>query len=320
MASPIPLREFGQLPEHGRIRTGIKSGRKMQALDTFRFTSPDRDALEQLAARYGGEVRVWRDPKANPPDQFEVITTSSAISVTVQPSGVDVGYELWTGGGRQRRCDGENTTLTVNRPDGIDYTNEPCICFRQGVLECKPKTRVQLIIPDINFAGTWRYESSGMGAAATIPSMMHIIEALQGMGPGGLLPVEMHLVKRSRTKGGLKRNWTEVQFRTSVTVEDMVLGTGTLQAQLQGGSVMMAPALTAGSDPDEPVARQPLYAQPRDPDDDDIADAELVDDREGDGEDSSRFGTAMTKAEAMELARTSGRPMKKLGNTGWTVG
>ena len=35
-------------PEAGRIRLGIKTGRAMKSLDTFRFTSPHRDAIEEL--------------------------------------------------------------------------------------------------------------------------------------------------------------------------------------------------------------------------------------------------------------------------------
>lgn len=42
-------------PEAGRIRIGIKSGRAMKSIDTFRFTSPHQDVIEQLADMYGGD-------------------------------------------------------------------------------------------------------------------------------------------------------------------------------------------------------------------------------------------------------------------------
>ena len=49
MRKPAPLTEMNRIPEQGRIRTGIKTERAMRALDTFRFTSADREAICQLA-------------------------------------------------------------------------------------------------------------------------------------------------------------------------------------------------------------------------------------------------------------------------------
>ena len=76
-------------PEHGRIRFGerytARNGKSaMRALTTFRFTSPDRNAIEQIARLYGGEARPWSDPKASPQNQFEVYTESSRISVMLE--------------------------------------------------------------------------------------------------------------------------------------------------------------------------------------------------------------------------------------------
>ena len=43
------IQDLGRTPEHGRIRLGVKTERAMKSLDTFRFTSPDKEAIEQIA-------------------------------------------------------------------------------------------------------------------------------------------------------------------------------------------------------------------------------------------------------------------------------
>ena len=58
MREVTPLRNLGRVPEQGRIRLGVKTERAMKALDTFRFTSADHDAICQVADIYGG-VHGW---------------------------------------------------------------------------------------------------------------------------------------------------------------------------------------------------------------------------------------------------------------------
>ena len=71
-----PLAELGRTPEQGRIRLGVKTARAMKSLDTFRFTSPDKAAIEQIAFIYGGTVKSWTPPRQKQ-QQWEVITTTS---------------------------------------------------------------------------------------------------------------------------------------------------------------------------------------------------------------------------------------------------
>lgn len=280
MSNITPIRDLGNLPEHGRVRTGIKSGRGMKALETFRFTSVDKAALDELAALYGGTVKAWHDDRANPPDQWEVISEASTIEVAVQPGSVDVHYELWTAGGMSRRCDGEEATVWIRQRDDVIRKEQPCICHGQGLLECKLKTRVALIFPSIGFAGTWRYESSGQTVANTVPGMLAIVEALQST--SGLLPIEMSIVTQERVKHGQKRKFSIVQFRSKVSVDQMLAGSGTYQAQVGSGPTTMAPALP----PSPPTSMPNSSASPSAPDptvvldDDEIVDGELVDDDE----------------------------------------
>jgi hypothetical protein len=318
MANITPIKNMGNLPEHGRIRTGIKSGRSMKALDTFRFTSVDKAAIEQLANIYGGTPRPWHDDRANPPDQYEVISEASAIEVAVQPGSVDVCYELWSAGGMQRRCDGEDAILWIKRPSGVQREEAPCVCAKQGVLECKLKTRVNLIFPSIGFAGTWRYESSGETVANTVPGMLAIIEALQHT--AGLLPIEMSIVAQERVKHGQKRKFSIVQFRSKVSVDQMLDGKGSYQAQLvSGGGVELRPQLQAVPDlvqdevetkVDEGLEDEPfIYSAPGD---DEIAEAELVDD------DGPMTFTA--KGDAIRYLREHpGKTMKKVNEKLWEI-
>ena len=106
------IQDLGRTPEHGRIRLGVKTERAMKSLDTFRFTSPDKEAIQQIADAYGGDVKSWTPPKSKQ-EQWEVITTSSEIRVFLPPNSIDVWYEQWSGGGCQRRCDGVSADVPV---------------------------------------------------------------------------------------------------------------------------------------------------------------------------------------------------------------
>ena len=189
-------------PEAGRIRIGIKSGRAMKAIDTFRFTSPHRKALDQLAAIHGGVVKPWEDPMANK-GQFEVITDAKAIEVMVVPNGLSTGYELWNGGGCARRCDGYVVEVAVK---GMDEPQEsPCICNAKGVRECDPKTRLNVVIPNIDFFGVWRLESKGWNAAEELPGMYDMISNFAEQ--GSLVRAHLNLEQRMKKSNGQTKHF-----------------------------------------------------------------------------------------------------------------
>lgn len=185
-------------PEAGRIRIGVKSGRAMKALDTFRFTSPHKDAIDELAAQYGGEAKPWSDPMANK-GQYEVITPAKAIDIMVVPNGLTTGYELWTGGGCARRCDGYTVEVVIKGHD--EPQESPCICNAKGVRECDPKTRLNVVLPNINFYGVWRLESKGWNAAEELPGMYDMVSAFAE--DGKLVRAKLNLEQRtSKTPNG----------------------------------------------------------------------------------------------------------------------
>lgn len=319
--SVTPISSLGSLPEHGRIRTGVKAGRAMKALDTFRFTSVDKEAIEQLAAKYGGEVRPWSDPKASPPSQWEVISEANAIEVAVQPDSVFAAYELWTGGGLQRQCDGEVCTQWQRGRDDLHRTETECECFKQGMLECRPKTRMNLIFPDIKFAGTWRYESSGQHALHTLPTMLNLVDQLQQLG-GGLMKVTMHLVPKEKMKGGQKRKYTVVEVRTGFTVNEIIGGQANFVAEVSS-STNVSPALEQATSPPNEVPAPGLTGETVEHDSDEIVDAELVEDDEEDHQAagvSSASPQILSRSDAFEQAKASnGQLTAKKVAGGWVV-
>lgn len=187
-----------RMREIGRIRIGEQVPAKNKKgedttrpvkLDKFRLTSQDERVIAAAAAAYGGEPRRWE----NAPDgeQWEVYTDSKAIDVIVPP----VSYaftqwmELWSGGGCQRRCDGQTEQIT----------DSPCICDPDDP-ECKPHSRLSLILADLEGFGVWRLDTQGWNAAQELSGTIDVLEMLQGRGQ--MVPARLLLVQRQSRKPG----------------------------------------------------------------------------------------------------------------------
>lgn len=254
--SIVKINELSRrIPEAGRIRLGVKTGKAMRALDTFRFTSPSRDLIEQLAVAYGGEAKPWNDPKASPPNQFEVITTSSSVEVYLPKDAISCWYEMWAGGGVQRRCDGETVQLPVTTRDGWEMSNQACLCVRQQNMECRPYTRLNVVLPRISFHGVWRLETKGWNAAHEMPGMADVIDMIAQS--GALVKANLGIEHRTQMTPAGKRNFVVPTISLDLTPEQMVLG---------------GAAITALNAP----AAEPLPALNAAPADDDIIDAEII--------------------------------------------
>lgn len=276
----VPVADLGRrMVEHGRIRLGIKSGKAMKSIDTFRFTSPDKAAIEQLADQYGGEAKPWSDPKASPTNQFEVITKANDIAVWIMPGGLDVSYEMWSGGGCVRRCDGVEVE-TSQRTFDADYEPVivPCICDAKQKLECRPYTRLNVVIPSIRFGGSWRLESKGWNAAEELPGMADMIAQLQDT---GVLRGRLRLEHR-QSQGG-RRKFVVPTLAIDMSVEEILSGSGSAM-MLNQGVTEVNPSNNVG-------VRTPLSLSPQSVIDgtvasgdsisgaaDEVVDAELVDD------------------------------------------
>lgn len=174
--------------EVGRIRAGAKNdkGHAMR-LDSWRLTSANRAALEAAADLYGGNVVEWNGSPTG--RQFELFTKSDALDVLVPP-GVQASlwYEHWSGGGCERRCDGQH-----------DHLNDTaCICDHDN-RECKPTMRVSLCLHLLPGIGVWRYESHGYYAATELPQTIEFLA--EAANRGQYLTGKLRLEERmSKTK------------------------------------------------------------------------------------------------------------------------
>jgi len=234
MGEIVRVSDFGRrMVEHGRIRLGVKSGKAMKSIDTFRFTSPDRVAIEQLAQQFGGECVPWSDPKASPVNQFEVVTSATQIPVWILPGGLSVNYEMWSGGGCVRRCDGVECETSMRTYDA-DYepVMVPCVCSQEGKLACRPYTRLSVVIPTVRFGGSWRMESKGWNAAEELPGMVDMISQLQASGTlRGILRLE-----RRQSQGG-RRKFVVPTLTVDLSAEEILYGAGALSEPLSIGAV-----------------------------------------------------------------------------------
>ena len=158
--------------EVGRIRAGAKGAKgQPQKLDAWRLTSANRGALEAAASLYGGDVRDWVG--APTPGQYELFTETRTLDVMVPPSSepYSLWYESWTGGGCDKRCDGDRDQLN----------DAPCSCNPEN-RSCKPTLRVSLALHRIPGLGVWRYESHGFYAATELPTTLDLLAAASGRG------------------------------------------------------------------------------------------------------------------------------------------
>ena len=191
-----------QMVELGRIRTGDQveyqddSGqtkRRPRKLETFRLTSGRQDLITEAARLYGGTPQPWGE-------QWELVVTAASIPVMLPPGqALSQWYEMWSGGGCQRRCDGARQVLV----------DEPCACpadkAERGLLAakgqaCKPTTRVNLILPELPGLGLWRLESHGYYAAVELAGAAEYLSMATSV--GHRIPAHLRLIQRSVKRPG----------------------------------------------------------------------------------------------------------------------
>lgn len=250
----VPIGQLARrIPEAGRIRIGQKQAMgngkaRPAAIGEFRFTSHDRSAIEQIAALYGGTVRGWSDPKAAA-GQVEVVTDASEIRVVLPPDPLGGGpvYELWGGGGCERRCDGVTCTTYRAGPEGPEPVDVDCMCSAAGALACKPTTRLSVILPEVRFAGVWRLDTKSWNAAQELPGMVDLIHQAQGH---GLQYATLAIKHRRSTIAGQTRTFLVPVLGTDATVEQLAAGETALAAlpSTPDRSVAPSPALETGDD------------------------------------------------------------------------
>jgi hypothetical protein len=276
MRDIVPLSQLNtRAPEAGRIRMGVKAGKGMKSIDTFRFTSPQQHLIEQIARIYGGTVKPWSDPKARVRNQFEVITTSATIRVYVVPDGLSQWYEAWQGSGCIRRCDGIVCQVPQQTgPGTYEQTEVACLCRAQQVRLCAPYTRLTLLLPEIDFAGTWRLETKGWNAQAELPGMYAMIEQLGQ--EGKMVDASLTVEKREQMTPVGKRNFVVPKLSIDQSILAIQAGLATAGALTAAPApTTLAPALPAAP---KQHSDTPELAQSNV--EDDIVDAEVISEEE----------------------------------------
>lgn len=219
--------------EVGRIRAGAKSERGAPSkLDKWRLTSANRAALDAAADVYGGTVREWAG--APTPGQWELFTEADTLETVIPPRAepYSLWYESWTGGGCDRRCDGEQDSISGG----------PCRC-NPDARACKPTLRVSVMLTQVPGLGVWRFESHGWNAAAELPTMLDLLAF--GAEGGQFVPAVLRLEQRVSKKGGETR-------RFCVPVIDIGYTPGTFTQTISAGAAtapLELPSAPAIADP-----------------------------------------------------------------------
>jgi hypothetical protein len=276
----IPLSQIeNRPPEAGRIRLGEKRNGKMTRLDTWRFTSPERAQIEAVAEVYGGTVRQWNEPKANPPNQWDVVTDTDRLHVWLPPGSLTSSYEKWSqGGGCERRCDGENCTVYYKTgPERM-----PCVCAtEEGDAQCKTTSRLSVMVPEIPFSGVYRLDTKSEYFHREAPGMIHMIEAMQAA--NRIVKVDLLITHRSRKTAQGTRHFPVPQIVLGQSPEQILVGHAGI-GQLSEGARPLA--LGSGFVEAEPQVMDPVW-HGTDVDDEvidgEIVDAEVVEDTGPDG-------------------------------------
>jgi hypothetical protein len=212
--------------EVGRIRLGEKLGNRPAKIDNLRFTSQNRDLLDQIATLYQGEVTSWESPRGA---EWQCYIQAEEIDIIIPPSdeAVTTSYEIWSGGGMQRYCDGE----TMARP-GNDETRA-CQCAQDVAdgreRECKIKARMIVWLPRIQTLGVWRLETGSWYAAGELTKMVDT-----------LLDASMHLQRAVTAKLRLDRRVVKRDGKTFRFNVPIITPVGDVAAILEAATPMGA--------------------------------------------------------------------------------
>lgn len=238
-----------QAAELGRIRTGYSRPNPTPGKapipvksKTFVLTSHSREYVAAAAELYGGRVEQWT-PQRQSISQWRVITEASELRA-ILPAGdpLNQSYEMWSGGGCERRCDGETEKLS----------GRPCICLakygedwheRPPTQVCRPTSRVNVMLPDLPDLGVWRLETKSYYAAdAMAGGIDTVLQATEGR---GLMPVRMWIEQRTRVVGGKTKQFQVVMLVPSLPKLRQALSGPLSTAAALDPSVLDRPAIEA---------------------------------------------------------------------------
>lgn len=196
----VPIGVQRRMMELGRIRLGDKKGTgrdPRRKLSKFRLTSASRVLLDKASEVYGGQVQTWDDA----PDDgwFELYTETDVLDIVLPPVFSDrdgtptlpysQAYELWTGGGCVRRCDGITEVLA----------NKPCLCDPEQ-RECEIRTRLNVMLPKVPGLGVWTLSTKGWNAATMLPATLDLL--MHAASERTFIEASLRLEQRTSKKDG----------------------------------------------------------------------------------------------------------------------
>jgi len=236
-----------QARELGRLRNGYTEGKRPVKSETWVVTSHAEHYVEAAAAEWGGTVEPWQ-PQGGGAPQFRVITETSSLDAILPPGDpLSQTFELWSGGGCQRRCDGVTEFLS----------DSPCMC--EGLADrraeasagkaCKETTRLNVILPSMPDLGVWRMETHSFWAANEVAAAVDLIIAATG--GRAAVPIRLRLEPRQVKRAGeqLKKFIVPVVEIRGATAGQLLSGSADL-TQLASAPALgngSAPALAAGN-------------------------------------------------------------------------
>lgn len=273
----MPIRDItARFRELGRIRMGYQepTGKTYQSgpmkgravmrpvkLDRFRLTSQQKPLIEHASSVYGGPVQPW-DNDGTP--EWQVVIEAEQIPVMLAVADEEAPcfeqwYELWTGGGLVRRCDG----IRIDAPDPGDCA---CPADPQERAEqatkgqaCKPTSRLRVMLPDLPDLGVWRLESHGFYAASELAAIDILLRRARAAG-ATLIPAELRLVEKegARRQGEQRRKF----YVPAVTFHGRLQAFLDTFGALDGGPSAMAGGIGAAT-PALPAAAAPAAGRPQ---------------------------------------------------------
>jgi len=249
-----------RMVEAGRIRSGDKGDKgEPRKLDKWRLTSKDEQRLQQAAELWGGTVRAWPAGEG-----YELYTDTAELPIMLLPGQQPTTwYELWSKGGCQRRCDGAHEIIS----------DSACLCGDER--ECKPTTRLSVLLPDLPGIGSWLLSSTGWNAASELAGAADLLQRASAQGV--LMPARLRLEQRVDVKEGKTRRYAVPVIDIDVSFRELMGGSG--QRELPAGYTPIPPAPSGAVTLEQGLAeagtRQPVRT-PRVslPEDDDILEDE----------------------------------------------
>jgi len=215
-----------KLRQLGRIRAGetvetAKGARRPSKLEHFKVTSHSKRIIEQVAELYGGTVVPWTPNNGTAEDgQWAVTVTADRIPILLPPQSITQWYELWTGGGCVRRCDGQ-----VEQKSG-----QRCICDPDPAKrQCAVTTRLSVILREVEGLGVFRLDSKGFYAAAELPQIAAFLEYA-----GSYVEAYLALEPRKDVKDGKTRHWLTPVLDVDITPAALLAG-GTAAGAIAAG-------------------------------------------------------------------------------------